>query len=205
MIENRIPHIYAEMTPNPLAMKFVADYALLPAGIQLEFMSAPAAADSPLALELFRMPFVKGVYIAANFVTVLKNDKASWNDVVFDVRDFIKQYIAGGGKVWNGTNSKDAAKTAAPESSVAERTVDHAIPANEKEQLIIDAIETYIKPAVESDGGLILFRSFLDGVVTLQLKGSCSGCPSSALTLKAGVEQLLKRVVPGITEVRQEL
>ncbi len=201
----RIPSIYAEMTPNPMTMKFVADYMLLPDGVQLEIMSAGAAGESPLALELFRMPFVKGVYIAANFVTVLKNDKASWNDVAFDVRDFIKDFIGSGGKIWNPSAPKASDDLQNNRTTAPEQFVSHAEPANSSEQKIIDAIEEHIKPAVESDGGLILFRSFKDGVVTLQLKGSCNGCPSSAITLKAGVEQLLKRVVPEVTEVIQEM
>lgn len=197
--------MYAEMTPNPMAMKFVADYMLLPEGVQLELLSSSAAAESPLAIELFRMPFVKGVYIAANFVTVLKNEKASWNDVAFDVRDFIKEFIANGGKIWNQTPHQETTEGSKTEAITDEQLVNHCQPANENEQKIIDTIETYIRPAVENDGGLILFRSFKDGVVTLQLKGSCNGCPSSAITLKAGVEQILKRAVPEITEVRQEL
>lgn len=207
--------MYAEMTPNPMAMKFVADFMMLPEGVQLEFLSSSEAGASPLAIELFRMPFVKGIYIAANFVTILKNDKAMWDDVVFDTRDFIKDFIAKGGKIWNnkvnsGELEIDSEKANMgngnnTEHSIEDRLVIHAEAANENEQKIIDAIEIYIKPAVENDGGLILFRSFTDGIVTLQLKGSCSGCPSSSLTLKSAVEQLLKKVVPEVKEVRQEM
>src|SRR5579863_4781378 len=94
----RIFSMYAEMTPNPMAMKFVADRMLLPEGVQFEFLTREDATSSPVALKLFDLPFVKGVYIAANFITVLKNNKAMWDDVVFDVRDYIKEFLLGGGQ-----------------------------------------------------------------------------------------------------------
>lgn len=206
MATPKVLSIYAEMTPNPMAMKFVADRLLVPDGVQFEFMTREAAASSPMAIKLFDLPFVKGVYIAANFITVLKNEKAMWDDVVFDVRDYIKEFILAGGQIWdrNAVN-KDGGSQDKKEPSIQDQLVVHAEPANETEQKIIDTIETYVKPAVENDGGLILFQSFKDGIVTLQLKGSCSGCPSSSNTLKAAVEQLLKRMVPEVKEVQQQL
>jgi len=206
MTTPRVFSIYAEMTPNPMAMKFVGDRLLLPDGVQFEFMTREAATSSPMALKLFDLPFVKGVYIAANFITILKNDKAMWDDVVFDVRDYIKEFILSGGQIWdrNAVN-KDGGSQDTKEPSIQNQLVVHAEAANETEQKIIDAIETYVKPAVENDGGLILFQSFKDGIVTLQLKGSCSGCPSSSNTLKSAVEQLLKRMVPEVKEVTQEM
>jgi Fe-S cluster biogenesis protein NfuA len=191
------------MTPNPMAMKFVADRLLLPEGVQFEFLSRDEAGVSPLALKLFDLPFVKGVYMATNFITVLKNNKAMWDDVVFDVRDYIKDFIVNGGTIWNKEADKKASESG--NASIKDQLVMHAEATNETEQKIIDTLETYVKPAVENDGGLILFRSFEDGVVTLQLKGSCSGCPSSSLTLKSAVEQLLKRMVPEVKEVQQEM
>jgi Fe-S cluster biogenesis protein NfuA len=207
MTTPRIISIYAEMTPNPMAMKFVADRMLLPEGVQFEFLTREDAVSSPMALKLFELPFVKGVYIAANFITVLKNDKAMWDDVVFDVRDYIKEFILGGGQIWNKNevNKDGGAQVTSNEPSIKDRLVVHAEASSETEQKIIDAIETYVKPAVENDGGLILFHSFKDGIVTLQLKGSCSGCPSSSNTLKAAVEQLLKRMIPEVKEVQQQM
>ena len=202
MTTARMISIYAEMTPNPLAMKFVADRMLLPEGAQLEFMKKEDAAFSPVALKLFELPFVKGVYITTNFITVLKNEKAHWDDIVFDVRDYIKDFMQNGGQVWVAPTAPPVAN-AEPEIPVA--VVNHARPANEVEEKIVEVLDSYVKPAVENDGGLILFHSFKDGVVTLQLKGSCSGCPSSTLTLKSAVEQLLKRMVPEVKEVQQEL
>jgi Fe-S cluster biogenesis protein NfuA len=207
MTTPRIISIYAEMTPNPMAMKFVADRMLLPEGVQFEFLTREDATSSPMALKLFDLPFVKGVYIAANFITVLKNNKAMWDDVVFDVRDYIKEFLLGGGQVLNKNEADKAggAQANTNEPSLKDRLVVHAEASNETEQKIIDALETYVKPAVENDGGLILFQSFKDGIVTLQLKGSCSGCPSSSQTLKSAVEQLLKRMVPEVKEVQQEI
>jgi Fe-S cluster biogenesis protein NfuA len=203
MTTPRMFSIYAEMTPNPMAMKFVADRMLLPEGAQLEFLKKEDATSSPVALKLFELPFVKGVYITTNFITVLKNDKAMWDDVVFDVRDYIKEFMQNGGKVWVAPTMPEVKSDAPVETPVA--VVNHARPANEVEEKIVEVLDSYVKPAVENDGGLILFHSFKDGVVTLQLKGSCSGCPSSTLTLKSAVEQLLKRMVPEVKEVQQEL
>jgi len=210
MSTNRIVSIYAEMTPNPMAMKFVADKMLVPEGVQFEFLKPQEAAPSPLAQKLYELPFVKGIFISSNFITILKNDKAMWDDMVFDVRDYIKEYLQSGGKVWNtiaSSTPQSLAGTSETTTMEAIRAtqVDHTEPTNETENKIIEALEQYVKPAVENDGGVILFRSFKDGIVTLQLSGSCSGCPSSTLTLKSAVEQLLTRMVPEVKEVQQEV
>ena len=199
----KIFSIYAEMTPNPMAMKFVADRMLLPEGAQLEFLKKEDAVSSPVAMKLFDLPFVKGVYITTNFITVLKNEKAMWDDVVFDVRDYIKEFMQNGGKVWvkPDADAADPKVKMTPPAAV----VNHTEPTTDIEQKIIEMLDQYVKPAVENDGGMILFQSFKDGVVTLQLKGACSGCPSSSLTLKSAVEQMLKRMVPEVKEVQQEM
>lgn len=206
MIQNKIISIYAEMTPNPMAMKYVADRMLVPEGVQFEFLKKEEAASSPLAQKLYELPFIKGIFISSNFITILKNEKARWDDVVFDVRDYIKEYLEAGGKVWN-TITTSAEKT--PETTTMEdiraAQVTHTEPANDVEGKIVDTLEQYVKPIVENDGGVIVFRSFKDGVVTLQLRGSCSGCPSSQQTLKSAVEQLLTRMVPEVKEVQQEM
>jgi NFU1 iron-sulfur cluster scaffold homolog, mitochondrial len=194
--------LYAEMTPNPLAMKFVADTLLAPEGMQLEYLDAASAADSPVAQKLFELPFVKSIFISANYITVLKNDKAQWDDIVLDVRDYIKNFLQQGGKIILPDTSENEKQTNAHNVTTV---IDHTAPSNEIEWKIISVLEDYVRPAVEGDGGMILFKSFHDGIVTLKLKGSCSGCPSSALTLKAAVEQMLKRMVPEVTEVRQEV
>ena len=195
------------MTPNPMAMKFVADKMLVPEGVQFEFLKQDEASPSPLAQKLYELPFVKGIFISSNFITILKNDKAMWDEVVFDVRDYIKEYLESGGKVWNNISTAKGEKNTESTTMEAIRAsqVTHTEPANDTENKIIEALEEYVKPAVENDGGVILFRSFKDGVVTLQLSGSCSGCPSSSQTLKSAVEQLLTRMVPEVKEVQQEM
>ena len=194
------------MTPNPMAMKFVADKMLVPEGVQFEFLKPEEASPSPLAQKLYELPFVKGIFICSNFITILKNEKAMWDDMVFDVRDYIKEYLESGGKVWNtiATGGNENKPETTTMEAIRATQVDHTEPTNETENKIIEALEQYVKPAVENDGGVILFRSFKDGVVTLQLSGSCSGCPSSTLTLKSSVEQLLTRMVPEVKEVQQE-
>lgn len=207
MPENKIISIYAEMTPNPMAMKFVADRLLVPEGVQFEFLNPAEASPSPLAQKLYDFPFVKGIFISSNFITILKNQKAMWDDVVFDVRDYIKHYLESGGKVWNNISSSpnNTSTETTTIEAIRAAQVNHTEPANETESKIITALEEYVKPAVENDGGIILFRSFKNGIVTLQLSGSCSGCPSSTLTLKSAVEQLLVRIVPEVKEVQQEI
>jgi NFU1 iron-sulfur cluster scaffold homolog, mitochondrial len=195
------------MTPNPMAMKFVADKMLVPEGVQFEFLKQNEASPSPLAQKLYELPFVKGIFISSNFITILKNEKAMWDDVVFDVRDYIKEYLQAGGKVWNNISSPTEERTAETTTmeDIRAAQITHTEPTSDTEGKIIDAIEQYVKPAVENDGGVIVFRSFKDGIVTLQLSGSCNGCPSSSKTLKSAVEQLLTRMVPEVLEVRQEM
>jgi Fe-S cluster biogenesis protein NfuA len=179
---------------------------LLPEGAQLEFLKKEDAGSSPVALKLFELPFVKSVYITTNFITVLKNEKGHWDELVFDVRDYIKEFMQNGGKVWIAPATPPADSNGKPVmSEPPPAVINHARPANEVEEKIVEVLDSYVKPAVENDGGMILFHSFKEGVVTLQLKGSCSGCPSSTLTLKSSVEQLLKRMIPEVKEVQQEL
>jgi len=179
--------VYAESTPNPSAMKFVANIPILPFGRTAEFKSVPAESVSPLAARFFQFPFVNRVFISDNYVTLTKNDTAVWEEVLHPVRDFLKLFLE---------EEKIAVIEFPPVSEPAESGV--------LENKINAILEEYIRPAVEQDGGQISFKSFQDGVVTVQLKGSCSGCPSSTLTLKAGIEALLKRMVPEVTEVVAE-
>lgn len=197
-----------------MAMKFVADKMLVPEGVQFEFLKQAESSPSPLAQKLYELPFVKGIFISSNFITILKNEKAMWDDVVFDVRDYIKEYLQAGGKVWNTISAPTQERTADLSAGQAGTTtmediraaqITHTEPTSDTESKIIDAIEQYVKPAVENDGGVIVFRSFKEGIVTLQLSGSCNGCPSSSKTLKSAVEQLLTRMVPEVVEVRQEM
>jgi NFU1 iron-sulfur cluster scaffold homolog, mitochondrial len=183
--------VYTEMTPNPETMKFVTDRVLLP-GNSVDFTEPSAAVQSPLAIELFGFPFVHGVFIMNNFVTLTKTADTEWSDVIPSMRVFIKNYIEQGKPLFNATFK--------PSNPNAETTHDESdIVKNIKEML-----DNYVKPAVEMDGGAIQFKSYDDGKVTLLLQGSCSGCPSSMVTLKSGIEGLLKRMVPEVTEVVAE-
>jgi NFU1 iron-sulfur cluster scaffold homolog, mitochondrial len=201
---------YAESTPNPAAMKFVANVILLENGAPLEFTSAADAKSSPLAMELFKFPFVKSVFIAGNYITVFKDAKLAWDDITLELREFLREYLSSG-KIVVNTNSQPARPQTADESTTAAvkevaitNQVDHSVPQTETEQKIIATLEQYIRPAVEQDGGMIVFKSFKEGVVSLLMRGACSGCPSSTITLKAGIQAILKKFVPEVTEVVSE-
>lgn len=195
--------IYAESTPNPSSMKFVADRLLLRGNATAEYKNASETKGSLLAQELFSFPFVKNVFISYNYITITKTDAVSWEEITNDLREFLKTFINDGNEVVKDLPSKEVHT----DSSFKETTTvftEHALPQNETEHKIIEVLEQYIRPAVENDGGLITFKSFANGIVTVVLKGSCSGCPSSTVTLKAGIEALLKRMVPGVNEVVAE-
>lgn len=188
--------VYAEMTPNPLTMRFVASTLLIPDGRMLEFRTPEEAeAVSPLAAHVFNLPFVTGVFLAGNFVTVTRNDSVDWDLVQLELREYIQDYLRTDGRV---------VKDDAPAQAMAdanERATTHVDPANDEERHIVRVLDEYVAPAVAGDGGHISFRSFKDGVVAVDLRGSCSGCPSSMVTLKGGIENLLKQMVPGVKEV----
>lgn len=183
--------IYTEMTPNPETMKFVTDKNLL-LNSSADFPDEVSAKSSPLASELFGFPYIKGVFIMNNFVTLTKTADTEWFDVVPSLRDFIRNYIQEGKEIV----SKDFKPVNLNAASAED---EDAVVAKIKEML-----ENYVKPAVEMDGGAIQFKNYHEGKVTLLLQGSCSGCPSSMITLKSGIEGLLKRMVPEVQEVVAE-
>ncbi len=192
---NPVISIYTEMTPNPETMKFVANKLLYP-GKSIDFPVESSAGPSPLAKELFSFPFIKSVFIASNFVTLTKTtDTEDWQDIIPTVKQFLKDYLENGGPVINEDeiviNKADGGNTiSADDDDVVKR--------------IKELLENYVKPAVEMDGGAIQFKSYDDGVVNLMLQGSCSGCPSSMITLKAGIEGMMKRMIPEVKEVVAE-
>ena len=196
--------IYAEMTPNPATMKFICTKHLLVNGKNLMFESMEEAKGySPLAEALFQFPFVSGVFITANFVTVTKTDNVDWDFIVMELREFIREWIFNGkGIITMMTPTKDSSES---ENKVNEQgTVIESKSFNKSEydQQIIDLLNEYVRPAVENDGGAIDYIGFENGVVTVELKGSCAGCPSSTQTLKGGIEGLLTENMKGIvTEV----
>jgi len=204
METTKVPFIiYAESTPNPSTMKFVANRLLIQEGATAEYRSAAETTGAPLPAKLFQFPFVKSIFVSANYISITKTDIVSWDDVLLEMREFLKTYLNDGHPIITELPKKEVATDSSFKSTTSVFT-EHAAPQNETENKIVEVLEQYIRPAVESDGGLITFRSFENGVVTVQLKGACSGCPSSTVTLKAGIEALLKRMVPGVTEVVAE-
>ena len=192
--------VYAEMTPNPSTMKFVANKHLLGMGDSAEFQSMAAAKGfSPLAEELFQLPFVKAVFIASNFVTITKTDNLSWDFITMELREFIRNWIADGKDILVMMPPKNAVEPA--EANAAPKKV---FAVSEYDDAICDLLDEYVRPAVANDGGAIDFRGYEDGVVTVVLKGSCAGCPSSTATLKGGIENLLKQHLPEVREVVAE-
>lgn len=185
----RIIEIYTESNPNPNSLKFVVDFLLLPEGT-VDFPNPQSAENCPLALDLFRFNFVKRVFITANFITITKTDGIDWYEVIPMLKALIKGYL-------------EEKKPLFKEEIIIEPTV-----INEDDPEIVGKIKVlldeYVRPAVEQDGGAINFKSYEDGIVKVTLQGSCSGCPSSTVTLKSGIENLLKKMIPEIKEVVAE-
>lgn len=192
---NPVISIYTEMTPNPETMKFVANKLLYP-GKSIDFPDESFAKPSPLAQVLFSFPFIKSVFIASNFVTLTKSSESDdWQDMIPTIKQFLKDYLEEGKMV---VNDEEVQKIKAESSN--EISADD----NDVVKRIKELLENYVKPAVEMDGGAIQFKSFEDGKVNLMLQGSCSGCPSSMITLKAGIEGMMKRMIPEVKEVVAE-
>lgn len=196
--------IYAELTPNPNTMKFVADRIIFEYIDPVEYKTqAEAKGSSELAVQLFNFPFVTGVFIAKNFVTITKSANLSWEYITFELREFIREYLV---KVEFPVEKLPELKAAPAEEAKAEeapKKVRHIEP-SEYDDAIKTILFEMVKPAVESDGGAIDFVSFKDGVVTVELRGSCSGCPSSTITLKKGIERILTAELPAVKEVVAE-
>jgi Fe-S cluster biogenesis protein NfuA len=179
--------IYTEQTPNPESLKFVTN-RMLYTNNTADFREEALAIEwSPLGKALFELPYVKGVYIANNFVTVSKEFNYQWEDIESG-QEIIKDGF-------------EAAKTKIEEEAAESYEGEDA----EIVVQIKELIDTYVKPAVEMDGGNIEFKSYDKGRVTVVLQGSCSGCPSSTVTLKSGIEGMLKRMVPQVREVVAEM
>lgn len=186
---SKVVNIYLEANPNPNSLKFVANFMLLPEGQSQDFPTLESAENSPLAQELFDYPSVKRVFYMSNFVTVTKDENTAWAEIQNDLKTHIKSYLEAGKPLFtaaiadgNEINDSDT----------------------ETEKKIKGILDEYIRPAVEQDGGAITFHSFQEGKVKVLLQGSCSGCPSSTVTLKMGIENLLKRMLPEVKEVIAE-
>ena len=192
---NTIVSIYTEMTPNPETMKFVANKLLYP-GKSIDIADESQATPSPIAKELFSFPFIKSLFIASNFITITKSaDTDDWQDVIPTIKTFLKEYLENGGMV---VNEEEVAKIKQEATNTVHADDDDIV------KRVKELLENYVKPAVEMDGGAIQFKSYKEGIVNLMLQGSCSGCPSSMVTLKAGIEGMMKRMIPEVKEVVAE-
>ena len=180
--------LYAESTPNPAVMKFVCNKALT--AKVLEFDSIDEAKPSPLAVALFQFPFVKSVFIDRNYISITKYDVAEWGTITQELRNFIKIYLEEDRPVLDQNISLQKKKVEEEKEIQFEQLDDIS-------KTIINILEEYIKPAVQSDGGNIEFKSFnkASKKVEVILQGACSGCPSSTFTLKNGIENMLKEML----------
>ena len=190
--------LYTEQTPNPESLKFVTNRMLYRG--TADFREAHLAKDwSPLATELFAKPYVKGVYICNNFVTISKEFNYEWAEIMLQIKEFLKNFIEDDGVILNDGFAEAMSKIEADAAPKYEG--DNA----ELVERIKSLIDTYVKPAVEMDGGNIEFKSFDKGTVNVILQGSCSGCPSSTVTLKSGIEGMLTRMIPEVKAVEAEM
>ena len=179
--------IYAESTPNPSVMKFVANIKLTDQSISFE--SIDESIDAPLVKALFNFSFVREVFLDENYISISKHDGTEWEEIVMDLRSFIKSYLENEKIILGSSFLKGEKKITSVSSDSLNKT----------EQEIIKVLDEYVKPAVASDGGNIIFDSYnkKEKLVKVLLQGACSGCPSSTFTLKNGIENILKEMLPG--------
>lgn len=204
MENQKATSVYAELTPNPATMKFVANRMIVNGNYMAEYMhAADVKGSAPLADQLFTLPFVKSLFFAGNFVSVTKIEDMSWDYITMELREFIQDFL----------RENEWAVTSEPQMKNAEKgdedhkpseNATHSEPRADIDMRIIELLDEYVKPAVERDGGAILFRSFDQGKVTLAMRGACAGCPSSTMTLKSGIETLLKQHLQEVEEVIAE-
>ena len=183
--------VYAESTPNPSVMKFVANKTLVPKAY--EYKDSYEAVQSPLAKALFNFPFVKEVFINTNHISVMKFDVVEWEEITMEIREFIRKYLEDAKTIIN----EDLNSNSSGDSFSA---IDSTVKVRSKiENKIIAILEEYVEPAVANDGGQIVLDSYNEEtkIVKVILKGACSGCPSSTVTLKSGIETILKQMLPG--------
>jgi len=185
--------IQTERTPNPATLKFLPGREVMGADGTADFRDAEAAAASPLAEALFELAEVEGVFFGGDFVTVTKSEGADWQQLKPQVLGVIMQHFTSGTPlIKEGADLNAAGRDTSAADGEDSETVAQ----------IKSLIDEKVRPAVARDGGDIVYHSFQDGVVYLHMQGSCSGCPSSTMTLKQGIENLLRYYIPDVTEVR---
>lgn len=189
--------VYAESTPNPAVMKFVANKKLVLRAS--EFKNIDDAKNSPLVQKLFHFPFVKEVFIDENYVSIQKYDMAEWDEITMELREFIRNFLEEGNEVLT-QESVESAKSSTPSNEESKKPEFENL--DDTSQQIVAILDEYIKPAVASDGGNILFESYNEDNKTVKviLQGACSGCPSSTMTLKSGIETMLRDMLRGKVE-----
>ncbi len=209
-MSTRIPtEVYAEMTPNPATMKFVTNRMLIEGGQQVEFTSKEQCAEaSPLADELFNFPFVKAVFISGNFVAVAKDETLGWEMIMQQLRDYIREWLVEHEVAVAFVPEKLQPSATFDENDSEEKrvsSIDYSgMGPTEVDEEIKFLLDEFVRPAVEQDGGAIDFKAFHEGKVYVQLRGACSGCPSSMQTLKGGIENLLRSKLDVVQEVVAE-
>lgn len=203
MIERVPVSVYAEMTPNPAVMKFVANKRLIEFD-SVEIKNIEEAADCELASKLFHFPFVKEIFVSGNYLSITKFNIIEWDDVAMEIRTFMTEYLSkNSGFIMEEPGTKVVSQPASddPGSSAAPGVV---LPNIEElgdiEKRIVDILEEYVKPAVQGDGGNIAFISYEDKKVNVLLQGACSGCPSSTATLKSGIQNILQQMLPTLVD-----
>ncbi len=179
--------IYTEITPNPASLKFVVDRIIMRSGTA-DFENVDATEEAPVARKLFDFRFVERVFLGQNFITITKGDDFQWEEIIPVVKDFLKAYF----------------KTDQPLLTGSLAEADQSVISEDDDELtrrIKELLESHVRPAVAMDGGDIIYEDFNEGVLKLRMQGSCSGCPSSTLTLKNGIEQLMARMIPEVKTV----
>ncbi len=189
--------VYAEMTPNPAVLKFVANKQLIEID-SVEFRNIEEAQPSPLAVKLFHFPFVKEVFVSGNYVAITKFDIVEWEDITMEIRELIRDYIASGTPILKEDFSQKI-KDEPTEIPAQAKEYGGKNPEDfdDFEKKIVQILDEYVTPAVAQDGGNIRFLGHENGVVRVLLQGACSGCPSSTMTLKQGIQNLLQEMLPG--------
>ncbi len=192
--------VYGETTPNPSVLKFVANKPLVTG--TFEFKNIDDAKHAPLAAALFNFPFVKEVFMSSNYVSVMKYEVSEWDEISMQLREFIRSYIEDGKQIFTDemlseTLKEEQKAVASPSDTTSEKTY------SDIDNEIMDILDEYVKPAVASDGGHIAFDSFDADTKTVKviLQGACSGCPSATVTLKNGIQTMLKEMMQGRVEL----